>query len=1071
MTRPTIQTSFISGEISPSLWGRTDKPEYRNGASTMRNYFVNYRGGATSRAGLAYVGMCRQGAPNGGGVGSIDVPPRDINFQISINQGYALEFGEFYMRVKSQGAYVTEASEAITGITKANPGVFSYTNTNYTLSDNDWIYISGVTGMKNFNGLTWIVKNATAGSFTVTDLFGNSVDTTAFSAYVSGGTLARIYTVASPYAAADLPYLKFTQNATVMNLTCWNQTTNKEYAPYTLQKVGSPQWTFTPVSFSTTAITPTGVSSKANNSTTINTWYGYAVTSINSSGDESFPSSVTYVQNNDIAINAGTNTVTWNAVTASGGATSYNIYATQPVYYTGTTNVIPIGAQLGYLGSAFGTQFIDTNITADFTRSPPMYNNPFARGQILDVLPTAYGGSYTQSSISYSIGTTNGTGFAGTPIVVNGNFVGFYITNNGSAYASGDTIVISDSGSGHGGTATLSIGAATGTYPGTCAYFQQRLVYADTINNPDTYYMSQPGSYNNFDTSIPTTDADAVTGTPWGQQINGIQFMVPSINGLLTFTGNGVWVINGGNAVAVTDSSQNALAQAQIGCSAIVPPLYINLHVLYVQAKNSIVRDIAYNFYFNVFNGTDITVFSNHLFISNTITQWAYAEEPYKVVWAVRNDGVMLSLTYVKEQEVQAWARHDTNGLFVGVCSVIEPPNNEDVSFTIEPPTDTIYTIVKRYITGHETWVYYSEQMNNRIWQNVEDCFCVDAGLFYPLTFPAATLTPAALTGTNNITSTSIAVGGSGYTNPTALALDSSGSGTGAAFNVTQVGGVITAVTPVFNGTGYNAGTTRIIINDPTGTGAVVYPVITNYVTFTASASVFTSANVGDVIRVDGGAATVVTYNSGTSIVANVTRPLTDYIPNDPNFLPTPAISGTWSISTPITTVTGLNHLEGMTVSILADGGVQPQQVVTNGSIALQNEASCISIGLPYTCQLQTLYLNPPMPETVQGMRKDISSLIVRLENSRGMTVGTNQPDQSTEPNNAIVAWTDMKEIKERGALVTAGSELPLYTGDYFTYVPGDWSEKGQVAIQQTQPLPCSVTAVVANYTLGDTPS
>ena len=84
MAFPTLQNSFISGELSPSLLGRTDKPQYKNGASTMRNFFVNYRGGANSRAGFDYVGMCKQSSPNIGGVSNTSAPPRDINFQYNI---------------------------------------------------------------------------------------------------------------------------------------------------------------------------------------------------------------------------------------------------------------------------------------------------------------------------------------------------------------------------------------------------------------------------------------------------------------------------------------------------------------------------------------------------------------------------------------------------------------------------------------------------------------------------------------------------------------------------------------------------------------------------------------------------------------------------------------------------------------------------------------------------------------------------------------------------------------------------------------------------------------------------
>ena len=809
---PTIQNSFISGELSPSLLGRTDKAQYRNGASTMRNFFVNYRGGAASRAGFKYVGMCKQGAPNAGGTSTAN-PPRDIPFQFSISQGFALEFGDQYMRVKYQGSYVTETAKNVSAITQANPGVITIAAHGY--NNGDWVYGSGIGGMTAFNGLTWIVQNVTANTFTLTDLFGNVVNTTAYPAFTSGGTFARIYTVAAPYAAIDLQYLKYTQSANTMNLTCWNQQTLSEYIPYDLQRVTNTNWVFTAVSFTSPIAAPNGVNATASNSTTINTWYSYRVTAVDVNGNESAASiGLSDVANNDISIYAGSNSITWQAVP---GATSYNVYAATPIF-TNTSTPDPgfIGVPYGLIGTAFGLEFVDTNITPDFTISPPLHKNPFARGAITAVTVMSGGSGGTQTGTSYTINTSTGSGFTGYPIVQSGSLTGFVVTYGGQNYAPSDTITIT----GMVASAVLTIGPESGTYPGVAQYYQQRLVYADTINQPDTYFMSQTGSYANFDSSIPVVDSDAITGTPWGQQINGIQFMVPTINGLLTFTGNGVWLINGGNNAAITPSDQNAQAQAQIGCSAIVPPIYINLHILYVQAKNSVVRDISYNFLYNVFQGTDITVFSNHLFFGYTILQWAYSEEPWKIVWAVRDDGAMLSLTYMKEQEVEGWARHDTNGQFVGVCSVIEPP------------VDAIYVITKRYIKAYNEYVYYSERADNRQWaNNVEECFCVDAGLSYPMLFPNATLFPNAATGTNNITGINLINGGTGYTAPVITAVDPTGAGSGATFSYTLSGGVITAITPTAGGSNYAQGT-YLNITDSTGIGAVAQAIVTNNVVF-----------------------------------------------------------------------------------------------------------------------------------------------------------------------------------------------------------------------------------------------
>lgn len=1142
----------------------------------MRNMFVSYKGGAISRAGYQYVGMCKQGAPNNGGT-STNNPPRDINFQYNINQGFALEFGDQYMRVKFQGAYVTETGTNISAATNANPLVI--TDNAHGYANGDWLYITNMGGMTQLNGLTWVVTNKTTNTYRLTDLFGNAVDSTAFGVYTSGGTAARIYTVVSPYAAIDLPYLKFTQSANTMNLACWNQQTNTEYPPYNLQRIAQTNWVFTQVSFVAQISPPINVVSTATNSTTQNTWYSYVVTAVDALGNESSASLNTDVLNNDIAVNAGSNTIQYSNVV---NAVTYNIYAAIPAFTT-TPFANPgfIGVTYGLIGTSFGQQFIDTNIAPDFTRTPPLHSNPFARGAINDVVPTASGSGLVQSTTTYTITTSTGSGFVGQPIVQNGNLVGFNIQNSGENYANTDTMAILTGATTATGTYTftanptnnqnivlngvvwtfvttpsapaqtkigidlatslmqlafdlslsnnsaltvasysivtgtqlnvkygqmgvagnsytlaagtyggvvsgatlsggsngtlssaevsLTIGPQTGTYPGVVQYFQQRLVYADTIAQPDTYFMSRPGLYANFDASIPTVDSDSITGTPWGVQVNGIQFMIPTITGLLTFMGNGVWLISGGSSIAITPSNQNAQAQAQIGCSAILPPLFINLHILYVQAKNSTVRDIAYSFLYNVFQGTDITVFSNHLFFGYTLVQWAYAEEPFKIIWAVRNDGVMLSLTYVKEQEIEGWARHDTNGFFVGVCSVIEQPATEGISLNIEPPTDAVYAITKRYITGQGVWVYYSERANNRIWKNVEDSFCVDAGLVLPLAYPDATLTPVAVRGTSNISATIPLNGGHNYTNPSALAFDSTGMGTGATFSVTIFEGAITSITPISQGQDYTVGATQIIITDSTGADAIFQPIITNNVVFIASSPVFTSDMVGSIIRVDGGKATITTYVSDIQVIADITQTLTNVITDDPNSMPIPAIPNTWSIGNPITVVRGLNHLEGMEVTGLADGGVIVPQIVTDGAITLQNAASCVTVGLPFICQLQTFYLEVPAQTTAQGKRANISAVTVRVQDSRGFSCGVNQPDASFQPNNATIPWIGMKEVKERNALINAGSNIPLFTGDTTPQlVLGEWNERKQVAIQQINPLPLTVNALIPRLNLGD---
>ena len=252
-----------------------------------------------------------------------------------------------------------------------------------------------------------------------------------------------------------------------------------------------------------------------------------------------------------------------------------------------------------------------------------------------------------------------------------GAVTGFLIYNHGSGYVSGNTISITG---GSGATATLNIGPNTGTYPSVVSYFQQRRVYANTLNNPDTYWFSQTGIYGNMDSSLPVIDSDAIVGTPWALQVNGIQHLVPMPGGLVVLTGGGAWQLSGSNNGPITPSDQNAVAQAYNGCNDVVAPLVINYDILYVQAKGNTIRDLAYNYFVNIYTGTDITVLSNHLLENRTIKSWAWAEEPYKIVWIVPDDGKLLSLTYLKEQEIQGFSRHDKiNSINWRLCDSTNP--------------------------------------------------------------------------------------------------------------------------------------------------------------------------------------------------------------------------------------------------------------------------------------------------------------------------------------------------------------------------------------------------------------
>ena len=182
------------------------------------------------------------------------------------------------------------------------------------------------------------------------------------------------------------------------------------------------------------------------------------------------------------------------------------------------------------------------------------------------------------------------------------------------------------------------------------------------------------------------------------EQVNGIQWLVPMPGGLIAgMTGSRAWQIIGEgsyqlNQNPVTPAATQAQPQAFNGCSATILPIVIDYDVLYVEAISDVVRDLSWNFWVNIYTGADLTILSSHLFLYRQILQWTWARNPYKVLWAVCNDGILLAMTYLKEQEVYGWTRHDTQGLFVSIASVTEPPVNRRLydQRCARPPAGTL---------------------------------------------------------------------------------------------------------------------------------------------------------------------------------------------------------------------------------------------------------------------------------------------------------------------------------------------------------------------------------------------
>lgn len=852
MSTNVIQTSFAGGELSSTLYARVDLAKYHIGAARLLNFFVDYRGGASNRPGFEYICRCKD---------SVN-PTRLIPFQFSIIQTYELIFSNLAMRVIKNGAQVLNAAQTIVGVTNANPGVFNVAAHGYVVGQQIYTLAAGMTQINNKD--YFIASVPDANHFTVKDWNGTPINTAGFGAFTSG-TVASVYEVVSPYAAADLALLKFTQSADTMTIC------HPSYVPYDLTRTGDTAWAFTAVVFGSTAVAPGAPTVVVAPATGGNAQYSYTVTSVNAAGQESVASPAgTQGSQLNIGTTAGSATISWAAVP---GAVSYNVYKALIV----ESASVPTGVLHGYMTTVTGTTAVDTNIVPDFTFSAPTNTNPFAA--------------------------------ANDPIAV--------------------------------------------------TYDQQRKVYAGSTAFPETFWMSKPGQFNNFDISDPIQPSDSIVGTLVSRQVNNIKYMVSMPGGLIMLTGGGAWQVSGGSAGAVlTPSTITATPQAYNGC-ADVEPLTINYDILYVQQKGTVVRDLSYSFYTNIYTGTDLSVLSNHFFTGYSILEWTYAEEPFKIVWAVRSDGALLSLTYLKEQEVFGWAKHETQGRFKSISSIQEGQEN------------AVYAVVQRSIGGQ--LISFVERMHTRLMPyGSEDAFFVDAGLSNDLTYPAATLTIGAVEGTE--------------------------------------------------------------------------------VSFSTDAAVFNSGNVGSVIRAGYGIATITSFVDSTHVLCTITKTVTDIDNFHDPILVWPQTSGTWSMTAPSMVFSGLDYLESETVAILGDGNVFPNQAVLNGTVTLSQPCTKVTIGLPYTAQLQTLYLDTGEP-TIQGKRKNIIAMTARVDQTRGIAMGQ--------------TFDDLTLYKDRD-LNMIGQPIELFTGDQRMIIGGGWTVEAQICIEQSNPLPATILGVIPEIQIGD---
>lgn len=573
---------------------------------------------------------------------------------------------------------------------------------------------------------------------------------------------------------------------------------------------------------------------------------------------------------------------------------------------------------------------------------------------------------------------------------------------NGAAGALGGTTA----------TSVWQLGAWSGTtgYPFRATFWQQRLFFGGSSNQPNELDGSVSGDFTNMapsDASSTVTAAHAMRWIMDDDQVNAVRWLSAAGTAQAPQLGVGT---SGSEQIFQAATPSQALAPTNImsyrettyGSAVNVPVLRIGKSVLFFNSSGRKLHEWTFAFIVNGFLGPDLLEYSEHItrgLPGAPRSSWgvrtaAWQQRPHGVIWAARNDGTLLSFTYdgpagpatYGGQQVFAPARHQLGGQYYGGPPIVE-------SLTSIPSSDGTYD---------ELWLCVMRTINGTPTRTIEvmtpyfdgfapdQAFFVDCALQSALSFPNATLTPSGFTPVN-------APGSTPQTLPQA-----------------------------YSGTG----------------------------TLTASTNVFSSGDVGKVVRLNNGRLAITQFTDAQHVQAQVLVPMASLIP---------AAANAWSSTALSSSFSGLSYLNGETVAILGDGAVYPPQVVAGGAVSLTGGgpgASLATIGLPYTPVLVTMPFEPQRAaqQIAGGKTKRVDTLWLRFHETLGCDFGR----RITDPMTKMV--TDYLEpLESRSAADAMGEAPPLFSGAKRLVPQGGFDLEGQVVVTQEEPLPLTVLSLFAS--------
>jgi hypothetical protein len=228
--------------------------------------------------------------------------------------------------------------------------------------------------------------------------------------------------------------------------------------------------------------------------------------------------------------------------------------------------------------------------------------------------------------------------------------------------------------------------------PSSVSFYEQRLAFAGTNNNPQTIWFSKAGDYENFTTG--TNADDAMIYTIASNQVNAIRYLKAQRTLVVGTSGGEFTVSADGTDASITPTNVTIKKQSSYG-SANVDAVAAGNAILFLQKAKRKIRELAYNFDSDSYVAPDLTIL-NDAVTESGIIQMEWQQEPDNILWCVREDGQLAALTYQRSEAVVSWHRHILGGSFGSGNAVVE--SIASISGVLNE--DELWVIVKRTVDG-----------------------------------------------------------------------------------------------------------------------------------------------------------------------------------------------------------------------------------------------------------------------------------------------------------------------------------------------------------------------------------